>query len=172
MNKDSVINALRGSKTEGSSKPSIIKALNTTESPYPAMTLSDEKDPPKDTKSWGFHLLIDCSGMDEKIDSPELIEEFFDKVIKKLKMKKLTEFFYDKVDSEEEGRGVSAFQMITTSHISMHFDDKGRSGYLDIFSCKKFEPTIVVEMVQEYFKPKKLASQFIYRDSGLIKGKK
>jgi len=148
-----------------------IKALNTTESPFPAITLSDEKAPPDKSKSWGFHLLVDCSNCNDKIDSPDDIEEFFDQVIKKLKMKKLTEFFYEKVEGEE-GRGVSAFQMITTSHISMHFDDEKRSGYLDIFSCKEFDPAPVVKMIKEYFEPKGIASQFIYRSAGMIKGKK
>jgi S-adenosylmethionine/arginine decarboxylase-like enzyme len=62
--------------------------------------------------------------------------------------------------------------MITTSHISMHFDDAKRSGYLDIFSCKNFDPKPVVEMIKEYFKPTNIATQFIYRDAGLEKGKK
>jgi S-adenosylmethionine/arginine decarboxylase-like enzyme len=54
----------------------------------------------------------------------------------------------------------------------MHFDDAKRSGYLDIFSCKNFDPKPVVEMIKEYFKPTNIATQFIYRDAGLEKGKK
>lgn len=153
-------------------KASVVKVLNTTESPWPAITLSDKKNPPPKDKSWGFHLLINCSGLDEKIDSEEDVREFFNELIKALKMKKLTEFFYKKVDNKEEGRGLSAFQMITTSHIAMHFDDAGRTGYLDIFSCKTFDPDTVIKMVKKYFKAKKIATQFIYRDSGLpLKGK-
>jgi S-adenosylmethionine/arginine decarboxylase-like enzyme len=173
MTKESIVSALRGEspKKGETNSSSVVKALNTTKSPEPAITLSDKENPPTKGKSWGFHLLIDCSEMNEKINSPKAIEEFFDNVIKALKMKKLTEFFYKKV-SGEEGRGVSAFQMITTSHISMHFDDNKRSGYLDIFSCKKFDPDIVIKMIDKYFEPKDMASQLIYRDAGLIKGKK
>jgi S-adenosylmethionine/arginine decarboxylase-like enzyme len=173
MDKDTTISALRQkSAPKISGTPAqVLKALKDTDQPGPPMTLSDEKDPPIPSRSWGFHLLVDCSHMNEKIDSADAVEEFFDALIKKLKMKKLTDFFYKKVD-DETGRGLSAFQMITTSHISMHFDDAKRSGYLDIFSCKNFDPKPVVEMIKEYFKPTNIATQFIYRDAGLEKGKK
>lgn len=170
MDKDSVVKALRNNPDVGlSGKPTaVLKALNTTADPYPAMTLSDEKKPPAKGRSWGFHLLIDCSKMNDRIDNEEDVREFFDELIKKLKMKKLTDFFYVKVD-DEDGRGLSAFQMITTSHISMHFDDAERSGYLDIFSCKNFEPKAVIEMIEKYFEPEHIATQFIFRDAGLGK---
>jgi S-adenosylmethionine/arginine decarboxylase-like enzyme len=169
---DDVKNTIAALKEKPKPKAEGIKSLNTTESPYPAMTLSDKKHPPADDKSWGFHLLIDCSGLNEKMDSEDDIEEFFDKLIKALKMKKLTEFFCVSVDDTEDGRGISAFQMITTSHISMHFDDVKRCGYLDIFSCKKFDPDPAIKMIKDFFKPKAVASQLIYRDSGLEKDKK
>lgn len=171
MNKESTVAAL---KENGSSKGAnefnhVIKALNTTESPEPSMLLSDKKDPPDKNKSWGFHLLINCSEMDKKINSEKDISKFFDMVINKLGMKKLGPFVHESVDDAEEGRGISAFQMITTSHISMHFDDKYLSGYIDIFSCKPFDASPVVKMVKEYFQPKSVASQLIYRDAGMNK---
>jgi S-adenosylmethionine/arginine decarboxylase-like enzyme len=173
MDKASVVSALKdkSDKSSGFDPTATIKALNTTEHPTPYMLLSDTKDPPPANDSWGFHLLVNCSDLDSNMDSEEQIEKFFNKLIKDLKMKKLTDFFCLKVHGEE-GRGISAFQMITTSHISMHFDDDKRCGYLDIFSCKKFDPYIVIDMIKEFFKPKKIATQFIYRDAGLDKGKK
>jgi S-adenosylmethionine/arginine decarboxylase-like enzyme len=172
MDKASVVAALKNPKKSNPENPSgMIKALNTTRSPEPAMMLSDTKDPPPVKDSWGFHLLINASSIDQKMDSEKDIEKFFNALIKELKMKKLTDFFCVKVHGEE-GRGISAFQMITTSHISMHFDDDKRCGYIDIFSCKSFDPDVAVSMVDKYFKPKKIASQFIFRDAGLDKGKK
>lgn len=177
MDKKHVVSALLQDK-DSKSKPDdavnssrMIKALNITEDPDPFMMLSDTKDPPPVKDSWGFHLLVNVSGMNEKMDSVKDIEKFYDELIKELKMKKLTDFFSIKVHGED-GRGISVFQMITTSHISMHFDDDHRCGYLDIFSCKSFEPKIVVKMIEKYFKPKKIATQFIYRDAGLSEKEK
>ena len=147
-----------------------IRGLNTTESPEPALMMSDTSDPPNEDESWGFHLLINCSSCNDKIDSEEDIRDFFKKLIKKLTMKELTPLIIKKVNNKEEGRGISAFQMITTSHFAMHFDDAKRSGYLDIFSCKVFKPEPVVELIREHFQPKKIVSQMIFRDAGLRKG--
>ncbi len=172
MDKNSVVSVLKGKPKDIEFDPTAtIKALNTTPEPDPYMMLSDTKDLLPVDKSWGFHLLIDASDINTKMDSEEDIEKFFNKLIKVLKMKKLTDFFCIKVHGVD-GRGISAFQMITTSHISMHFDDDKRCGYLDIFSCKTFDPKIVVDMVEDYFKPKHIATQFIYRTAGQNRKKK
>jgi S-adenosylmethionine/arginine decarboxylase-like enzyme len=105
--------------------------------------------------------------MNDKIDSEQDIRAFFDKLIKQLGMKKLTDIVIKKVDNKEEGRGISAFQMITTSHFAMHFDDQKRSGYIDIFSCKKFDYDTVVKEIKKHYQPKKIVSQMIFRDAGL-----
>lgn len=121
-------------------------------------------------ESWGFHLLIDCLDLDDSIDDPKDIEAFFEELISALDMKPLTEFFCVRVDNKEEGRGISAFQMITTSHIAMHFDDEGNNGFMDVFSCKEFDPKIVLKMIQKHFEPKKIMIQFVYRDPGIVIG--
>lgn len=121
-------------------------------------------------ESWGLHLLVDARGMNKEIDDEADIERFFTELIADLDMKPLTKFFCVKVDNEEEGRGISAFQMITTSHISMHFDDDGRNGFMDIFSCKKFDPVIVLKMIKKHFQPKSTMIQFVYRDTGMVIG--
>jgi len=120
-------------------------------------------------ESWGFHLLIDCLDMDDEIDDEKDIEAFFTELIQALDMKPLSEFFCVRVDNEE-GRGISAFQMITTSHIAMHFDDDGHNGFMDVFSCKKFDPRIVLQMIEKHFKPDNMMVQFVYRDTGIVVG--
>jgi S-adenosylmethionine/arginine decarboxylase-like enzyme len=172
MDKESVVSALKSKseKTGGFDPSATIKALNVTKTPKPYMLLSDTDDPPPVNDSWGFHLLVNCSAMNKRMDSEKDIEEFFDSLIKELDMKKLTDFFCIKVHGED-GRGISAFQMITTSHIAMHFDDDKRCGYFDIFSCKKYDPHVVIKMIDKFFKPKEIATQFIYRDAGLNRKK-
>lgn len=67
-------------------------------------TLSDEPNPPAKNKSWGYHLLVDCSSCNEKIDDEEAITEFIDLIINELKMKKLSDLILERVDGED-GRG-------------------------------------------------------------------
>ena len=128
-------------------------------------TLSDEHPAPAKKKSWGFHLLVDASGLNKKMDSPTDIRGFFRVLIRTLKMKELTPLMLVKVKGEE-GRGISALQGITTSHLCAHFDDEKRCAYIDIFSCKTFKPEIALALIKETFDPKRMTHKFLYRDAG------
>ena len=145
--------------------PARIAQAMLSENP-PQSTLADMAQHPKPKDSWGFHLLIDMSECNEKIDDEAAIEQFFGDIITELKMKPLSEIMIKKVDSGEEGRGISAVQMITTSSITFHSDDEERSVYLDIFSCKDFDPKHALEFACKTFEPKEHAAQLIYRDAG------
>ena len=64
-------------------------------------------------------------------------------------------------DGIEEG--ISAVQLIMTSAITIHTNDKARDLYLDVFSCKWFDEDIVEEMVDYYFNPENIANTIILR---------
>jgi S-adenosylmethionine decarboxylase len=130
-------------------------------------TLADEAHPPSRPKSWGYHLLMDMSECNDTIDSVEDVEAFFGDLIDELGMKALSPIMIKKV-SGEEGRGVSAVQMITTSSITFHSDDDKRSVYLDVFSCKDFDPKKAETFICKTFRPKRYAAKMIYRDAGLV----
>ena len=115
--------------------------------------------------AWGFHLIIDMSGCDERMASEKYVKVFFDELIKELDMVPLTKIMTARVD-QKGNRGVSAVQMITTSSITFHGDDENMCIYLDIFSCKTYDRIKVVNTIVKYFKPKHMASQFLYRDAG------
>ena len=132
-------------------------------------TLADLPNPPARRNSWGFHLLIDMSGCNDKMDNMAAVKDFFDVLIETLKMKKLTPIMVKRV-SGEEGRGLSAVQMITTSSITFHGDDDKRCVYLDVFSCQNFKKKAVLDLVRKTFEPEHLASQMIYRDAGHQRG--
>ena len=42
-------------------------------------------------------------------------------------------------------------QLIETSLISAHFANQTNAVYLDVFSCKPYEPAIVAEFAQRFF---------------------
>jgi len=128
-------------------------------------TLADERPAPAKKRSWGFHLIVDCSGCNRKADNPTDVRAFFRALIRELDMKELTPLVMRRV-SGEEGRGISAMQMITTSSITYHEDDDKMAVYLDVFSCKTFKPETALALIRSTFEPKRLAHKFLFRDAG------
>jgi hypothetical protein len=52
---------------------------------------------------------------------------------------------------EERVAGYSMVQLIETSLISAHFVNLTNTTYLDVFSCKSYDPEIVRQFSQTYF---------------------
>ena len=59
--------------------------------------------------------------------------------------------------------GYTLVQLIETSNICCHFVEENNSFYLDVFSCKPFEPQDVLDTVTKYFKVEKHKAAFINR---------
>ena len=111
----------------------------------------------------GQHLLIDACGVNERVAEEESIIRFFDNLIDTLEMARLAPLTIERVD-QPDNQGISATQMITTSHISFHGDEIGVGFYLDIFSCKPFENEKVLTLVRDTFEPQKLYSTILTRE--------
>lgn len=77
-------------------------------------------------------------------------------------MKALDDVKIITVDNNE-GHGTSAIQLITTSSITFHSDDKYLNGFIDVFSCKTYDPNIVIKSVEKYFTPKRIQYKFLKR---------
>jgi len=61
--------------------------------------------------------------------------------------------------------GYTLVQLIETSNIIAHFAEETDDMYLDVFSCKEFNPEDVETMVRSYFQPKFLTQQLILRQA-------
>lgn len=109
-----------------------------------------------------YHLLIDIQD-GKNLDSHSKIKQFFAETIKSIKMKPLSDILVVSVDNEE-GRGTSAVQLIVTSTITFHSDDRYECAFLDFFSCKTFDPKVVIKLIKKYFEPEKIRTKFIYRE--------
>lgn len=108
---------------------------------------------------WGRSLSVDLHECDYKlVKDPQAIIKFVHKLCKLIKMKRhgLTQ-----VQRFGHGnlRGWSVSQFIETSSITAHFDEKGNRAFIDIFSCKTFNPKIAAKFCQKFFKAK---NKFIY----------
>ncbi len=87
------------------------------------------------------------------IGNPKAIQRFVRQLAKVLHMKlvgptEIKRFGHGKL------RGYSMMQFIETSSITAHFDEKGGRAFIDIFSCRKYQPRKVAEFCSKFFKAK------------------
>ena len=62
--------------------------------------------------------------------------------------------------------GFTAIQVIVTSSIVAHFIDSTGDVYIDVFSCKEFDNSIVIATIQNAFLPKRIRTNFLTRQAG------
>ena len=69
------------------------------------------------------------------------------------------------VDFGEDPRvsGFSMTQLIETSLISGHFVNQTNDVYIDIFSCKFYDPKVVAEFTRKFFEAKDYKINFVLR---------
>ena len=114
---------------------------------------------------WGYHLMLDCSGC-EGITDADNIRAFVKELVTAIDMVAVGEPWIERTAiGIPDKEGFSMYQLIVTSNISAHFIDQAKHIYLDVFSCKEFEHTIVKEVVTKYFKASKIKINFVTRNA-------
>jgi hypothetical protein len=112
-------------------------------------------------KCWGCHMSFDAKETNDKVRDKETILLFGKTLIEKIDMiahgDPQIEHF-----GKDDKKGWTYSQLISTSNICCHFCDDG-SMYLDVFSCKPFDATVVKAYVEEVFEPKKSKFKFFLR---------
>ena len=54
-------------------------------------------------------------------------------------------------ESEPKTAGYSLVQLIETSSVTGHFSGERNAAYLDIFSCRPYDPDAAIEFAQRHF---------------------
>lgn len=114
--------------------------------------------------AWGYHLILDCYDADKGlIRDPKNIAAFAIALVSRIDMKAYGE---PQVIHFGEGdkQGYTLVQLIETSNIVAHFCDDSGNFYLDVFSCKPYDTTKVLETVNQFFAPKKIRERYVERD--------
>ena len=107
--------------------------------------------------------MLDCSGCSHAaITSSTVINAFTKNLVKEIDMVAYGEPQIVKFGSGNKA-GYTMVQLIETSNICAHFVDEDDTMYLDVFSCKPYDPKIVEQLVRTTFGPKKVRSNFITR---------
>ena len=102
--------------------------------------------------AWGVASSIDIYNCDpQTIRSAERIRQFVVELCDLIKMKRFGETIVVHFGEDERVAGYSMVQLIETSLISAHFANKANTVYLDVFSCKPYDPAVAANFAQEFF---------------------
>jgi S-adenosylmethionine/arginine decarboxylase-like enzyme len=103
-------------------------------------------------KVWGIASAIDIYGCDpQKIRDADAIRRFVVELCDLIEMKRFGETQVVHFGEDERVAGYSMVQLIETSLISAHFANLTDTVYLDVFSCKPYDPEIVRDFSQSFF---------------------
>jgi S-adenosylmethionine/arginine decarboxylase-like enzyme len=116
-------------------------------------------------RTWGKHLILDAAGCSPKmIGCPQVITNFANTLVKRIDMVAYGGPHVVKFGSGGK-EGYTLVQLIETSNICAHFVEENNSMYLDVFSCKDFDPDVVQEAVHEFFDAQKFRSNVFLRQA-------
>jgi len=116
-------------------------------------------------KTWGIASAIDIHDCDPaKIRDAEVIKQFVVELCDLIEMKRFGECTVVNFGEDDRVAGFSMVQLIETSCISAHFANQTNRAYLDVFSCKWYEPEIVRHFSQKYFGGKSSKITVVLRD--------
>lgn len=102
---------------------------------------------------WGVLTSVDIYDCDpDNIRDAGLIEKFVVDLCELIKMRRFGDCQVVHFGEDEKVAGYSMTQLIETSLISGHFANATNTAYLDIFSCKFYEPRDVAEFAMSFFK--------------------
>jgi S-adenosylmethionine/arginine decarboxylase-like enzyme len=117
-----------------------------------------------DMGAWGLQTNLDIHGCDPQlIRDAGVIREFVIQLCDLIKMKRFGEPVIVDFGEDERVSGYSMTQLIETSLISAHFANQSNTVYLDIFSCKYYDPNSASEFSRDFFKGKDCNINVVFR---------
>lgn len=124
----------------------------------------------EDRKPYGEELILDLHNCDPSTFNRTSLDEYFTLICEKIDMVRCEVYFWDDLytpDGEKMTEphtvGTSAVCFILTSNITIHTLDMLKAVYVNIFTCKPFDPKIAEEFTKEWFKSDDCRVQFLKR---------
>jgi S-adenosylmethionine/arginine decarboxylase-like enzyme len=116
-------------------------------------------------RTWGKHLILDAARVaPQTIRNPAIIHDFNKALVKRIDMVAYGPPQIVRFGSGNKA-GYTLVQLIETSNICAHFVEENNSMYLDVFSCKDFDPAVVKETVEEFFEAKRMKFKVLTRQA-------
>ena len=117
-----------------------------------------------ENRVWGIASSIDIYEADPaRIRDADVIRRFVIELCDRIKMKRFGETQVVHFGEEERVAGYSMVQLIETSLISAHFANLTNTVYLDVFSCKTYDPEAVRGFAEGYFGGKRSVLHVVER---------
>lgn len=122
--------------------------------------------------TYGYELVVDLKNCDRSKFNRKDLEEFCIQVCELTKMRRADLHFWD-CDNPEQYKlfeekaphlcGTSLCQFIMTSNIIVHTIDPFNKCYINLFTCKPFEPSEALEFIKNYFSAEVSRHTFLER---------
>lgn len=119
---------------------------------------------------YGKELIIDLHDCDPNLFNRKHIKKFFVALCDLIEMERCKLSWWDdhgvhpnEQQTEPHLKGTTAVQFIMTSNIVIHTLDLLGSVYVNIFSCKDFDPEIASEFAKNWFKGRVVSKHVIDR---------
>jgi len=119
----------------------------------------------KDKNAWWIQTSVDiywCKS--ELIRDKNIIKKYVKELCKLIEMKTFWETNVVHFGEDEKVAWFSMTQLIETSLISGHFANASNVAYIDIFSCKYYNPSVVANFTLDFFKWQYYKLNINYRD--------
>lgn len=139
--------------------------LEKTRSAHISYVQLSEPDRTRCAEPWGWHLALNLYECDPAaIRSAEMIYDYVVQLCTLIEMRRFGEPTIVHFGEEERVAGYSLVQLIETSNICGHFANESNAAYLDIFSCKYFDPETAADFSSQFFGARKAAGVHITHD--------
>ncbi len=119
---------------------------------------NDEEDPSRvmrdaiEKSAWGIASSIDIYNCDPAaIRSAARIRRYVVELCELIEMKRFRNTVVVNFGEDERVAGFSMIQLIETSLISAHFANKTNTAYIDVFSCKPYDPRVARDFSMKFF---------------------
>jgi len=116
-------------------------------------------------EDFGPHLLVNIEGYSGPKDMDGLFN-LFDNLPQRIDMTPIMRPYVLRSKKPDGGSVLSAMTMIAESHIALHIDEATGRAFFDIFSCKFFDVSMVLDELKAAFPGKSHAVQLISRGCG------
>lgn len=118
--------------------------------------------------AWGMEVALDLLNVELNIiKNEDQLKRYAKDLVELIDMKAFGETQLVHFGSCPEVQGYTMVQMIETSLISAHFAELTSAAYINVFSCKPFDPDKVLEFSINFFNAKEANMHIMIR-----KGKK
>lgn len=117
-----------------------------------------------DEGHWGLSTMLTVFNCDSQlIKDPGFIADFIQDLVDFIDMESYGDPMIERF-GENELYGYSAMQFIKTSSITMHFNEADNRAFIDIFSCKGYEPVLAAQFCEDYLCGESYSMQYTFRD--------